>query len=46
MDDGSLRRIESGRTNPTTATLFNIADALDVKVSELFTFNNEKIVNK
>ncbi|WP_282135749.1 helix-turn-helix domain-containing protein [Seonamhaeicola maritimus] len=38
MDDGSLRRIESGRTNPTTTTLFNIARALEVEIFELFKF--------
>lgn len=38
MDDGSLRRIESGRTNPTTTTLLSIAKALKVSVSELFDF--------
>jgi transcriptional regulator with XRE-family HTH domain len=36
MDDGSLRRIESGRTNPTTTTLLSIAKALGVEVSDLF----------
>lgn len=39
MDDGSLRRIESGRTNPTTSTLLNVATALDVTVARLFTFS-------
>lgn len=38
MDDGSLRRIESGRTNPTTTTLLSIATALEIEVSELFVF--------
>lgn len=38
MDDGSLRRIESGRTNPTTTTLLSIAKALKVDMSELFKF--------
>lgn len=38
MDDGSLRRIESGRTNPTTVTLLAIAKALNVKVADLFDF--------
>ena len=40
MDDGSLRRIESGRTNPTTTTLLLIANALEVSMSELFDFEN------
>tara|TARA_R110002051_G_scaffold2660_1_gene14282 strand:- start:26712 stop:26987 length:276 start_codon:yes stop_codon:yes gene_type:complete len=43
MDDGSLRRIESGRTNPTTSTLYNIAKVLDIEVSELFTFDKDKM---
>tara|TARA_B110000908_G_C10243403_1_gene447373 strand:- start:431 stop:550 length:120 start_codon:yes stop_codon:yes gene_type:complete len=39
MDDGS-RRIESGRTNPTTTTLLSIAKALKVNVADLFDFPN------
>ena len=35
LDDGSLRRIESGRTNPTIKTLHIIAEALEVKISDL-----------
>ncbi len=38
MDDGSLRRIESGRTNPTTTTLLKIADALNIQMKDLFDF--------
>ena len=38
MDDGSLRRIESGRTNPTTTTLLSVSKALNVDISELFKF--------
>lgn len=38
IDDGSLRRIESGRTNPTTATLIKIANALNVTITKLFDF--------
>jgi len=41
MDDGSLRRIESGRTNPTTTTLLSIANALQIEVSELFNFSSK-----
>ena len=36
MDDGSLRRIESGRTNPTTITLLRIANALGIEIKDLF----------
>jgi len=39
MDDGSLRRIESGRTNPTTTTLRSIAKALSVDIQNLFDFS-------
>ena len=38
IDDGSLRRIESGRTNPTTMTLHNIASALEIELKDLFDF--------
>lgn len=38
LDDGSLRRIESGRTNPTAKTLFKIAKGLGVEVKDLFNF--------
>ncbi len=38
IDDSSLRRIESGRTNPTIITLKKIADALNVKLSGLLDF--------
>jgi len=39
MDDGSLRRLESGRTNPTTTTLRQLARALDISLSDLFNFS-------
>ncbi|MBN2637254.1 MAG: helix-turn-helix transcriptional regulator [Prolixibacteraceae bacterium] len=35
IDDSSLRRIESGRTNPTIITLKRIADVLEVNLSEI-----------
>ena len=38
MDDGSLRRIESGRTNPTTVTLLKVSEALEIELAELFKF--------
>lgn len=41
MDDGSLRRIESGRTNPTTTTLLSIADGLNIELKELFSFEKK-----
>ena len=38
IDDASLRRIESGRTNPTVKTLEKIAQALEVSIKDLFDF--------
>ncbi len=35
IEDSALRRIESGRTNPTAKTLLKIAVALNVEVSDL-----------
>ena len=40
IDDSSLRRIESGRTNPTTKTLFKISRTLGVTIDVLFCFQN------
>jgi len=39
MDDSGLRKIESGRTNPTIKTLIKIANALEVDFKELFRFD-------
>lgn len=36
IDDSSYRKIESGRTNPISRTLYKLAEALDVSVSQLF----------
>jgi transcriptional regulator with XRE-family HTH domain len=38
MDDSSLRKIESGRINPTAKTLERIAKGLDVEIKDLFDF--------
>jgi transcriptional regulator with XRE-family HTH domain len=38
IDDSSLRKIESGRTNPTTRTLEKIANGLGVSIKDLFDF--------
>jgi len=35
MEDSALRRIESGRTNPTIKTLLKISIALGVQVEDL-----------
>lgn len=36
IEDSALRRIESGRTNPTLKTLLRIAEGLDVELKGLF----------
>jgi len=38
IDERVLRRIENGKTNPTTKTLEKIAQGLGVKVKDLFDF--------
>ena len=35
IDTTNISRIEAGRTNPTLFTLYRIAEALEVKISEL-----------
>lgn len=37
IEDSSLRRIESGRTNPTLKTIFKIAEALEISLNVLWT---------
>jgi len=34
----NLRKIENGRTNPTTKTLLKICSALEITMTELFDF--------
>lgn len=36
IDDGSLRKIEKGKINPTTKTLQRIANGLGVEIKDLF----------
>ena len=38
IEDSALRRIESGRTNPTIKTLLRIAEGLDVELKEMLIF--------
>ncbi len=38
IEDSALRRIESGRTNPTIKTLLRIAEGLEVVFLDLFEF--------
>jgi transcriptional regulator with XRE-family HTH domain len=35
IEESALRRIESGRTNPTTKTLYRISNAFKLTLSEL-----------
>ena len=39
IEDSALRRIESGRTNPTIKTLLRIAEGLEVDLLELFRYD-------
>jgi transcriptional regulator with XRE-family HTH domain len=36
MDDSTLRRLETGKTNPTVKTLHRIALVLEIDVADLF----------
>jgi len=38
IEDSALRRIESGRTNPTVKTLLRIAEGLETDFTNLFDF--------
>lgn len=38
IDDAFLRRIETGKINPTLSTIEKIAKGLDVEMKELFDF--------
>jgi transcriptional regulator with XRE-family HTH domain len=44
MDRSNLRRIEAGRTNPTTITLHRISKVLAVSLEQLFDFKEVKSV--
>ena len=39
----NISRIESGRTNPTLLTLYRLAQALEVPISELVSFDDAKV---
>jgi transcriptional regulator with XRE-family HTH domain len=41
IDDGGLRKIESGSTNPTIRTLIRITNALEIEFKELFDFDDK-----
>ena len=40
IDTTNISRIESGRTNPTLLTLYRLAQALEVPISELVSFDD------
>jgi transcriptional regulator with XRE-family HTH domain len=42
IDTTNISRIESGRTNPTIFTLYRIAEALEVHLSEITGFQETK----
>jgi len=46
FEKSNLARIESGRTNPTIATLLKICQVLDVSISQLFDFEDRENINK
>ena len=43
IDTTNISRIESGRTNPTLLTLYRLAQALEVPISELDSFDDAKV---
>ncbi|MDH5379696.1 MAG: helix-turn-helix domain-containing protein [Cyclobacteriaceae bacterium] len=36
MDSGNYTRIENGKTNPTSFTLFKFCEALEIRIADLF----------
>lgn len=45
IEDSALRRIESGRTNPTIKTLLRISEGLHCTMLDLLNFENENDLN-
>lgn len=43
IDTTNISRIESGRTNPILLTLYRLAQALEVSISELVSFDDAKV---
>ena len=43
IDTTNISRIESGCTNPTLLTLYRLAQALEVPISELVSFDDAKV---
>lgn len=46
FEKSNLARIESGRTNPTVATLLKICQVLDVPIGQLFDFEDVENQNE
>lgn len=42
IEESALRRVEIGKTNPTTRTLYLISRGLNVTISKLFEFENHQ----
>lgn len=40
IEDSALRRVESGRTNATSITIYRIVKALETSMSELYGFDS------
>lgn len=36
IEQSSIARIESGKTNPTILTLYSLCDALEIDINDLF----------
>ena len=46
IDTTNISRIEQGRTNPTLLTLYRIAKALEVHLTDLVANNTAKVMEK
>lgn len=46
IDTTNISRIEQGRTNPTLLTLYRIAQALEVHLTDLVANNTAKVTEK
>lgn len=43
IDPTNISRIEAGRTNPTIITLYRIAEAMDMKLTDLINLESTEI---
>ena len=46
IDATNISRIEQGRTNPTLLTLYRIAQALEVPITDLVKYSTAKVAEK